>query len=96
VRPEALAALTEIGIDGSAQRSKGMDEVERPVDVVITLCAEEACPLWLDSARKVHWPLSDPATGGGMDDFRRVRDVLVERLAVLFEPPDRAGSPPDG
>ena len=66
-----------------------MDDVERGVDAVITLCAEEACPVWLEQAHRLHWPLPDPAAAVGseeerLDVFREVRDALVERLSVLF------------
>lgn len=89
VRPEAVEVLREIGIDISDQRSKGMEEVERPVDTVITLCAEEACPAWLERAWRLHWPLADPAAARGepeerLDAFRRVRDELRRRLGALF------------
>lgn len=89
VRPLAVEALQEIGIDASSQRSKGMDEVERPVDAVITLCAEEVCPVWLEGAWRLHWGLPDPAGVEGpgalrLEAFRRVRDELRRRLGILF------------
>jgi protein-tyrosine-phosphatase len=89
VRPEAVTVLSEIGVDISGQHSKGIDEVERPVDAVITLCAEEVCPVWLEPARRVHWGLPDPAAVVGASEnrlgaFRAVRDELARRLAVLF------------
>jgi arsenate reductase len=89
VRPLAVEALREIGVDASTQRSKGIDEVERPVDAVITLCAEEVCPVWLERAWRLHWGLPDPAGVEGsrerrMEAFRRVRDELRGRLGVLF------------
>ena len=89
VRPEALAVLAEIGLDASGQRSKGVDDVERPVDAVITLCAEEVCPLWLEPAARLHWGLPDPAAVQGtreerLEAFRAVRDELQRRLVVLF------------
>ncbi|MGD2047131.1 MAG: arsenate reductase ArsC [Gemmatimonadota bacterium] len=90
VRPQAVRVLSEIGIDISAHRSKGVDEVERPVDAVITLCAEEVCPVWLGDAARVHWGLPDPAAVEGTEEvklaaFRAVRDELVRRLRVLFD-----------
>jgi arsenate reductase len=89
IRPEAVEALREVGIDASAHRSKGMEEVERPVDAVVTLCAEEVCPAWLEPALRVHWGLPDPAAVEGPGDarlqaFRDVRDELRRRLAVVF------------
>jgi thioredoxin type arsenate reductase len=91
VRPQAIEALREIGIDIRGQRSKGIDDVERPVDAVITLCAEEVCPVWLEDATRLHWGLPDPAAAGGteaevLDAFRAVRDELVRRLRVLLAP----------
>ena len=91
VRPEAVAALAEIGIDIADHRPKGVAEVARPVDAVVTLCAEEACPAWLADAHRVHWGLPDPAAAAGgasrMDAFRRVRDELWRRLRVVFPAP---------
>ncbi len=89
IRPEAVEVLREVGIDASTQRSKGMEEVERPVDAVVTLCAEEVCPAWLGPALRVHWGLPDPAAVDGPGDerlraFRDVRDELRRRLAVVF------------
>ncbi len=89
VRPQAVTALAEIGIDISGQYSKGADDVARPVDAVVTLCAEEVCPVWLGDAHRVHWSLPDPAAAVGspqeqLNAFREVRDELRRRLAVLF------------
>lgn len=89
VRPMAVQALDEIGIDISEQRSKGVDEVERPVDAVVTLCAEEVCPVWLEPALRIHWGLPDPAAVDGdeherLQAFRDVRDELHRRLGVVF------------
>jgi arsenate reductase len=92
VNPLAVAALAEIGIDISGQRSKSVDTIERStVDVVVTLCAEEVCPVFLGKARRVHWPLSDPAAASGTDEerlgrFREVRDEIRRRLPSLLEP----------
>lgn len=89
VRPQAIQVLAEIGIDISAHRSKGTDDVERPVGAVITLCAEEVCPVWVGDALRVHWGLPDPAAAVGSEEerltaFRAVRDELVRRLEVVF------------
>ena len=89
VNPLAIQALAEIGIDISRQRSKSIAEITEidrsTVDTVITLCAEEVCPVYLGSARRLHWPLPDPAgdaesEGASLDRFRTVRDELRRRL----------------
>lgn len=88
VNPLAVRALAEIGIDLSAQRSKSVDTIDRSaVDTVITLCAEEVCPVYLGDARRLHWPLPDPAgheetEAASLARFRDVRDELRRRIAV--------------
>ncbi len=92
VNPLALQALAELGVDGSRQRSKSVDEIPPgDVDVVVTLCAEEVCPVFLGRAARFHWPLPDPAAvpGGAaerLEAFRRVRDELRRRLEAVFGP----------
>lgn len=87
IRQEAVEALRELKIDVGGLYSKGMDEIERPVDAVITLCAEEVCPVWLERAWRLHWALPDPAAVDGpgrMNAFRQVRDELMRRLVIVF------------
>jgi len=97
VRPEAITVLREIGIDISAQRSKAVADIPADeIDTVITLCAEEECPIFLGRARRLHWGLPDPAAAGGAEAdrltaFRQVRDVLRRRLAALFALSPAAG-----
>ena len=91
VNPLAVRALAEIGIDISANRSKSVEEIDRSaVDTVITLCAEEVCPVYLAPARRLHWPLPDPAghdeddLEASLDRFRSVRDELSRRIERFF------------
>jgi arsenate reductase len=92
LRPEAAEVLAELGIDSSAQRSKAVDDLDTStVDTVITLCAEEVCPLYLGRAHRLHWGLVDPASEEGdhearLDAFRATRDELRRRLELLFRP----------
>ena len=91
VNPFAIAALDEVGIDISAHRSRSVDEIDpASVDLVVTLCAEEVCPAFPGQARRLHWPLPDPAGGAGSDaerlaGFRAVRDEIARRLETLDE-----------
>lgn len=90
VRAQAVQALGEIGIDISAHRSKRLDSIDSPtVDAVITLCAEEVCPVFLGKAVRLHWGMQDPAMVVGSEEekmaaFRRTRDDMKHRLEVLF------------
>lgn len=87
VHPLALEVLSEIGIDASAQRSKSVQEIDLSrVDLIITLCAEEVCPLVPGRTERLHWPLPDPAAAteaAQRDHFRQVRDALQQRLLTL-------------
>jgi len=56
---------------------------------VITLCAEEVCPVFLGKAVRLHWGMQDPAMAGGSEEekmaaFRGIRDELRRRLEILF------------
>lgn len=90
VRPEAIAVLQEIGIDISGHHSKHVAAIAPAgVDTVITLCAEEECPLFLGEATRLHWGLPDPAAAEGSADerlaaFRSTRDEIRRRLEALF------------
>ncbi|MEW5983776.1 MAG: hypothetical protein AB1806_15600 [Acidobacteriota bacterium] len=92
VRPEAMAVLSEIGIDISAHRSKLVSDVPaHQIDTVITLCGEEECPVFLGRATHLHWGLPDPAGASGgeadrLSAFRETRNELRRRLGVIFDP----------
>jgi arsenate reductase len=92
VNPLAIRALAEIGIDITHHRSKSVEEIDpATVDVVVTLCAEEVCPVLLGKAKHLHWPLPDPAAAEGtgeerLEAFRRLRDEIGRRLETLEWP----------
>ena len=89
IDPLAVAVMHELEIDISGQRSKSVDTIDSSsVDLIVTLCAEEVCPTFLGSARKMHWVLPDPVAATGSEaerlaSFRRVRDEIAMRLRTL-------------
>jgi arsenate reductase (thioredoxin) len=98
VRPEAIAVMNEIGIDISGHRSKSVDEfVRQPLDFVITVCdsANETCPVFPGTEKRLHWPFQDPAAVNGTEGerlaaFRRVRDQIHGRIMVFLDGNDQA------
>ncbi|MBK9163891.1 MAG: arsenate reductase ArsC [Acidobacteria bacterium] len=86
VRPEAIKAMAEIGIDISGHRSKSVDEFAgREIDYVLTVCdnARENCPYFPARTKVIHHSFDDPATVEGDEDtrlaaFRDVRDHIRE------------------
>ena len=93
VNPYAIEVMREIGVALSSHRSKSVQTVDPgTVSTVVTLCAEEVCPVFLGGARRLHWPIPDPAS---RDDsiprdemlarFRSARDEIrarIERFAT--------------
>jgi arsenate reductase len=91
VNPHAIEAMAEIGIDISGQRSKSVEEIDPAhLDLVVTLCAEEVCPVVPGRVRRLHWPIADPASSDPSltaeelrGRFRVARDQIAARLRVL-------------
>src|ERR1700741_4328026 len=91
VRPEAIEAMREIGIDISDHRSKSVEEFTgQPIDYVITVCdnAREHCPVFPGGGQKIHWSFDDPAAVEGDESARlavfcRVRDEIGEHLKAF-------------
>lgn len=90
LNPLAIRALAEIGLDITSQFSKSVSDIPAEgVDAVVTLCAEEVCPVFLGKALRIHWGLPDPAGRGATEEeqlraFREVRDELRRRIGAIF------------
>jgi len=88
VRPLAVRAMAERGIDISGQQSKTLDRyLGEPFDAVITVCdqANEACPVFFGARERLHWSFPDPSRATGSEDeqlavYRSVRDAIRERV----------------
>jgi len=101
VNPYAIEVMAELGIDLSAQHSKSVMSIDpSSVDMVITLCAEEVCPVFLGGATRLNWPIVDPASRDAAlspNDlrarFRTAREQISARLAVLEAVLDIAEAP---
>ncbi len=91
VNPYAIEVMREVGVDLTSHRSKSVDTIDpATVGTVITLCAEEVCPVFLGKARRRHWPIADPASKDAtlpreemLSRFRTARDQIQARLEVL-------------
>ena len=91
VNPFAIEVAREVGIDLGGHTSKSVATIDAAsVDTVITLCAEEVCPVFLGHVRRLHWPIPDPASDDRslseedmLERFRRARDELTTRIDAL-------------
>jgi arsenate reductase len=88
VRPLAIQAMAEVGVDISGQWSKPLDVYKgEAFDCAVTVCddAREACPFFPGASRMLHWSFDDPSAASGTEEerlavFRRVRDEIGERI----------------
>lgn len=92
VNPFAVKVLNEVGINITQHFSKTVDHLSpdflATLDYVITLCAEEVCPILVSKGKRLHWPLPDPAGKGGAEEdelkrFRATRDEIKSRLEIF-------------
>jgi arsenate reductase (thioredoxin) len=97
VNPLAIRAMQEVGVDLGGHRSKTLEQfLDQPWDYVITVCdsANERCPIFSGSARRLHWTFEDPSRATGNDDerleiFRRIRDEISTRIEAWLAEPAR-------
>ena len=91
VNAYAIEVMRELGVDLTTHGSKSVQTIDPAgVGTVVTLCAEEVCPVFLAEARRLHWPIPDPATKDPsvpreemLTRFRTARDQIRARLEVL-------------
>ena len=91
VNPLAIRAMAEADIDISLHRSKSIDDIDlSKIDVVITLCREEVCPLLPAGVIHLHWPIPEPGSQGKSEEeryrhFCEVRDAIQGKIKTLFQ-----------
>ena len=97
VHPMAVRAMKEIGIDISAHRSKSVDTIDPSrMDFVVTLCADEVCPVLPGRVRRLHWPIPNPVAQTSKSPrarFRAAREQIRERIEKLVEIVEGADQP---
>jgi arsenate reductase len=88
VRPLAVRAMKEVGVDISEHESKTLERyLGESFDYVITVCddANEACPFFPGARERLHWSFEDPSRAEGSEEerlavFRRVRDRIKDQV----------------
>jgi arsenate reductase len=89
LNPYAVKAMAELGIDISTHYSKAVEDINSSeVDAVITLCAEEVCPVFLGKVHRLHWPINEPSAGREtpeqlLQGFRIARDEIEQHILQL-------------
>lgn len=87
VQPWAVEVLKRDGIDISKNYSKSIEDLSSAfivsLDYVITLCAEEVCPTMISKAKRLHWPILDPASASEdmkAEAFKNAKDSIRVKL----------------
>jgi protein-tyrosine-phosphatase len=82
VDPKAVAAMAELGYDLGGHRSKSLDEIPKvKYDYVITMGCGDECP-FIPAGHHEDWEIPDPKALP-LDEFRKVRDLIEERVKEL-------------
>ncbi len=96
LNPLAVAVMSEIGIDISNNKTKGVFEFYQRGELfsyVITVCDEktaEQCPIFPGITNRLHWSFPDPATLTGTDEekmkqMRVIRDQIRDMVKFFIE-----------
>ena len=84
VHPEVVTAMNEVGVDLSdAPTSKLTAALAERAQMLITMGCGDQCPV-VPGLTRDDWPLDDPR-GQPLDDVRRIRDEIRDRVTALID-----------
>ncbi|MDD5408737.1 MAG: arsenate reductase ArsC [Candidatus Omnitrophica bacterium] len=83
VNSDAIKVMQEIGIDISAAKSKGFNDLSvKEFDYVVTMGCKDICP-FVPAKEHIDWQIEDPK-GKGEEFFRKIRDMIKEKVESLI------------
>lgn len=83
VKPKAVQVMKEAGIDISGYKPKLLSDIPEELDILITMGCNVSCP-FVPNEYMEDWGLDDPS-GGPIEDFRKTRDLIKEKVEALIE-----------
>jgi arsenate reductase (thioredoxin) len=84
VHPEVVDVMREVGIDLRMQRPHQLtDQLAREASLLVTMGCGDECP-YVPGLERDDWPLDDPK-GKPLDQVRRIRDEIRERVSQLLD-----------
>ena len=83
VKPNAVKAMEEIGIDISDQEPKLLKDIPGELDILITMGCNVECP-YVPCDLREDWGLDDPA-GEPIEVFRETRDIIEDKVKDLIQ-----------
>ncbi len=82
VKPLAVQVMEEAGVDMSSHKPKLLTDIPAEVDYLITMGCNVDCP-HVPAKYREDWGLEDPS-GGPIEDFRKTRDLIKEKVQKLI------------
>ena len=82
VKPLAVKVMQEEGIDMSEYFPKLTKDIPQELDYLITMGCGVQCP-YIPAGTVEDWGIEDPS-GGGLDDFRKTRDIIKKKVLNLI------------
>ena len=82
VKPLAVKVMEEVDIDMSSHYPKLLSDIPEEVDYLITMGCNVVCP-FVPNYYTEDWGLDDPS-GGPIEDYRRTRDTIKEKVEDLI------------
>lgn len=82
LNPAVVAAMSEVGLDISAEQPKRLlDDMAQSADVIVTMGCGDSCPIYTGK-RYLDWELPDPA-GLSIEEVRPIREEIERRVREL-------------
>jgi arsenate reductase (thioredoxin) len=82
LNPAVVAAMSEVGLDISAEQPTHLtDTMAEEASVIVTMGCGDACPIY-PGKRYLDWELPDPA-GKSLEVVRSIRDEIDKRVKAL-------------
>jgi arsenate reductase (thioredoxin) len=84
IDPLVIEVMKEKGIDLSAGRPKGLNDLPPiQMDYLVTMGCEETCPA-IPAKKVIEWEIPDPK-GKSLNTFRNIRDIIEEKVRTLLK-----------
>lgn len=83
VKPLAVEVMEEAGVSMEGHRPKLLSDIPKELDILITMGCNVTCP-FVPNRFMEDWGLDDPS-GGPIEDFRKTRDIIKDKVLDLIE-----------
>ena len=83
VKPLAVEVMEEAGVSMRGSAPKLLSDIPPKLDILITLGCNVECP-FVPCSHREDWGIDDPS-GKGIDEFRKTRDIIKEKVLELIE-----------